>query len=155
MHRVITTREGMEDILLRADICFVGITDLEGNPYVIPMSFGYKEGVIYLHSGNEGSSLDMLRHNNRVCITFSVDHTLVYQDVQIGCSYSMKSKSLVCRGAVTFIDDIQEKREALNIIMKHYTNYSVRYSDPAVRNVCVWKVTIDKMTAREYSPNRH
>lgn len=48
---IIENKEQVEEIISRCDICFVGITDLEGNPYVIPMNFGYQDGVIYLHSG--------------------------------------------------------------------------------------------------------
>ena len=66
---IIENKEQVEEIISRCDICFVGITDLEGNPYVIPMNFGYQDGVIYLHSGPTGSSIDMLARNNRVCIT--------------------------------------------------------------------------------------
>lgn len=51
------------------DVCFVGIVDMEGNPYVVPMNFGYEDGIIYLHSGPEGSKVEMLEHNN-VCIGF-------------------------------------------------------------------------------------
>ena len=75
---IIENKEQVEEIISRCDICFVGITDLEGNPYVIPMNFGYQDGVIYLHSGPTGSSIDMLARNNRVCITFSVEPTNRY-----------------------------------------------------------------------------
>ena len=148
---VIKAREEMEDILSRASVCFVGITDLEGNPYVLPMNFGYKDGIVYLHSGPTGSSIDMLKANNHVCITFSVGDELVYQDVQIGCSYRVKAASVICRGQVAFVDDMDEKRQILSILMKHYTDYPVRYSDPAVRNVCIWKVKAEIMTGRRYA----
>ena len=115
-----------------------GITDLEGNPYVVPMNFGYENGIIYLHSGPEGSKLEMLEHNNNVCITFSVGHKLVYQHEKVACSYSMRSESAMCRGQVEFIEEIDEKRRALDIIMRHYTDSEFNYSDPAVRNVKVW-----------------
>ena len=59
---IIENKEQVEEIISRCDICFVGITDLEGNPYVIPMNFGYQDGVIYLHSGPTGSSIDMLKY---------------------------------------------------------------------------------------------
>lgn len=67
---IIEDQQRVEEIISRCDICFVGITDQEGNPYVIPMNFGYQEGVIYLHSGPTGSSIDMLERNNNVCIHF-------------------------------------------------------------------------------------
>jgi nitroimidazol reductase NimA-like FMN-containing flavoprotein (pyridoxamine 5'-phosphate oxidase superfamily) len=148
---IIRAREEMEDILSRASVCFVGICDLEGNPYVIPMNFGYSDGVVYLHSGPTGSSIDMLKQNNKACITFSVGDELVYQDIQIGCSYRVKAASVMCRGKVSFIDDMEQKRRALGILMKHYTDYAVRYSDAAVRNVCIWQVPVDSMTGRRYA----
>ena len=38
---IIEDQQRVEEIISRCDICFVGITDQEGNPYVIPMNFGY------------------------------------------------------------------------------------------------------------------
>lgn len=141
----------MEEILSRCDVCYVGITDLAGDPYVIPMNFGYRDGVIYLHSGPTGSCLTMLECHNRVCITFSIDHELVFQHPQVACSYRMKAKSLLCRGTVRFPEDPEEKRNALDIIMHHYSSRSFTYSDPAIRNVKVWEVPIEQMTAKEYA----
>lgn len=148
---IIEDQQRVEEIISRCDICFVGITDLEGNPYVIPMNFGYRNGVIYLHSGPTGSSIDMLAHNNRVCVTFSVDHELVFQHPKVACSYRMKAKSVICRGHVEFIEDMDHKREALNIIMKQYSSREFIYSEPAVRNVKIWEIPIDQVSAKEYA----
>ena len=147
---IIEDKQRVEEIISRCDICFVGITDQEGNPYVIPMNFGYQEGVI-LHSGPTGSSIDMLKRNNNVCITFSTDHELVFQHPKVACSYRMKAKSVICRGKVGFIEDMDSKREALNIIMKHYSSREFVYSDPAVRNVKIWEIPISSVTAKEYA----
>ena len=111
---IIEDKQRIESIILHCDACFVGITDLEGNPYVVPMNFGYENGIIYLHSGPEGSKLEMLEHNNNVCITFSVGHKLVYQHEKVACSYSMRSESAMCRGQVEFIEEIDEKRKTPN-----------------------------------------
>ena len=107
---VIEDKQRIESIILQADACFVGITDLEGNPYVVPMNFGYENDTLYLHSGPEGGKIEMLQHNNNVCITFSLGHKLVYQHKQVACSYSMRSESAMCRGKVEFIEDMEENR---------------------------------------------
>ena len=138
----------IESIIARCDACFVGISDLEGNPYVIPMNFGYADDVIYLHSSPEGEKIEMLERNNNVCITFSAGHKLVYQHEKMACSYSMRSDSVMCRGKVRFIEDMDEKRHALDIIMRNYTKNDFTYSDPSVRNVKVWQVHIERITAK-------
>ena len=33
---IIEDKQRIESIILHCDACFVGITDLEGNPYVVP-----------------------------------------------------------------------------------------------------------------------
>lgn len=43
---VIEDKQRIESIILQADACFVGITDLEGNPYVVPMNFGYENDTL-------------------------------------------------------------------------------------------------------------
>jgi hypothetical protein len=50
-----------------------------------------------------------------------------------------------------FIEDMDSKREALNIIMKHYSSREFVYSDPAVRNVKIWEIPISSVTAKEYA----
>lgn len=143
-------KQRMETIINSCETCFVGITDLAGNPYVIPMNFGYKEGILYLHSGPEGSKIDMLVRNNRVCITFCCNHDLVWQSPQMACSYSMRSESVICRGKVEFVEDLEEKRRCLDIIMHHYTDNEFGYSDPSVRHVKVWQVNVEKMTGKAF-----
>ena len=45
----ITELTEIEAIICKCPYCTVGITDLEGNPYVVPMNFAYRDGIIYLH----------------------------------------------------------------------------------------------------------
>jgi len=146
----ITELTEIEAIIRKCPYCTVGITDLEGNPYVVPMNFAYRDGIIYLHSGPEGSKVTIAEKHPRVCITFCEGHELVYMHRQVACSYSMKSRSVICHGNVRFIEDMDEKREALDIIMRQYTSDEFKYSEPAVRNVKVWEVKIGKMTCRSF-----
>ena len=143
-------KEAIEEILAKCDVYFVGMCDLDNRPYVIPMNFGYRDGVIYLHSAPTGHHIDILNHNNQVCVTFSTDHELVFQHPKVACSYRMKAKSVICRGKVEFIEDLTEKREVLDIIMQHYSNREFEYGDPAVKNVKIWSVPIDEVSAKEY-----
>ena len=65
----ITDTAQIEEIIRKCPYCMVGITDAEGHPYVIPMNFAYENGVIYLHSGPEGSKVELATLHPRVCIT--------------------------------------------------------------------------------------
>lgn len=149
----ITDRKEIESIIGMCDICFLGITEADGTPYVIPMNFGYANGEIILHSGPHGKHLSLLELSNRVCVTFCSDRKLLYQHPDVACSYSMNSKSVVCKGVVTFIDDLSEKETAMNLLMKNYTDRPFKYSAPALMNVKIWRVTVDEMTAKAFGQN--
>src|SRR5574344_233462 len=107
-----TSLEDIEAIIRKCDICFVGMADAEGTPYVLPMNFGYSDGCIYLHSAQEGRSISILKKNPKVCITFSTDHELVFQSPEVACSYRMRSKSVICWGNVRFEEDFDKKAKA-------------------------------------------
>lgn len=145
-----TDKEFIESVIRHSDVCYVGMADTDGTPYVLPMNFGYQDGRIYLHSASEGRSISIIERNPRVCITFSTDHALVFQHPDVACSYRMRSKSVIAWGRVIFEDDFDKKREALDRIMQQYSDKHFRYSDPAVRNVKIWIVELDEITCKEF-----
>ncbi len=149
----ITEKSEIESIINQCDICFVGFVEADGTPYVIPMNFGYSDGEIILHSAPEGKHLKLLELNNSICVTFCSNRKLVYQHPDVACSYSMTSKSVLCKGKVTFVDDLAEKEKLMNLLMKNYTDREFRYSTPALRNVKVWRVKVDEMTAKAFGQN--
>ena len=122
--------EQIESVLKQCSICFVGMADTDGTPYVIPMNFGYKDGTLYLHSAQEGRSISILNRNPRVCISFCPTTELAYQNVEVACSYRMRASSV--------------------ILMKQYTDRPFTYGRPAVLNVKIWRVDIDEISCKEF-----
>ena len=146
----ITNPTEIEEIIRRCPYCMVGLTDEEGNPYVVPMNFAYEAGTIYLHSGPDGGKIEMARRHPQVCIPFCEGHELVYMHQQIACSYSMKSRSVICRGMVRFITEMEEKRRVLNLLMRQYTDNECRMAEPAVRNVLIWEIKVEQMSCKSF-----
>jgi nitroimidazol reductase NimA-like FMN-containing flavoprotein (pyridoxamine 5'-phosphate oxidase superfamily) len=150
----ITDTEHIRSIINQAPVCYIALVDEDGAPYALPMNFGYDGTYFYLHSGQEHSALPHLRRDPRICLTLSTPGTLTYRDAQVGCSYSMKSESIVVQGTVDFPEDLAEKRSCLDILMRHYTENAVSYGDPAVRNIILWRITPLKLSARSFG-NRY
>ena len=149
-NRKITLKEEIERIIKKCDVCNVAMVDPDGRPYVIPMNFGYKNNCIFLHSSQKGKKIDILKQNNSVCVSFSTDHLLRWQSEKVACSYSMKYRSVLAYGKVEFVTEQEDKIDALNEIMKQYTDREYKYSDPSVKEVMVFKVNIQKLEGRAY-----
>lgn len=149
-NRELTFKPELEEIINKCEVCNLAMVDEEGKPYVIPMNYGYHDDVIYLHSARQGKKIDILKKNPSVCVSFSTDHQLNYVNEEVACSWSMKYKSVLAYGKVEFIDDMEEKREALDHIMANYSDRKFNYNDPAVKDVQPFKVVVEKMDGRAY-----
>ncbi len=146
----IEERERIEAVIRSCKVCFVGMADEECRPYVLPMNFGYEDGVIYLHSAQDGRSIRTMEKNPRICVTFCSDPELIRQHPDVACSYRMKAGSVICEGEVEFEDDFAEKEKALHIIMRQYVDKKFTYSVPAVNNVKIWKLRMGSVGAKEF-----
>ena len=146
----ITDKQEISETIAKCKICFLAMVQPDGTPYIIPMCFGFKDGVFYFHSGKEGSKLDFLSKNPNVCISLNDGEKIVCQHPDVACSYSMASRSVVAKGEAVFVDDYEEKVKALNIIMQHYTNRAFKYGLPAVNNVCIWKVEAAEISCKSF-----
>lgn len=140
----------IEEIIQKCNVCNIAMIDSLNKPYVIPMNFGYDNKTVYLHGAPSGKKIEILKYNKDVCVSFSTDHELRFQSEGVACSYSMKYRSVIANGKVEFIESSEEKIKALNIIMKNYTERSFNYNKPAVRDVNVFKVNIEKIEGRVY-----
>ena len=150
----ITEKEEIEKILSELNTCFVGMNEEDGSPYVIPMNFGYVDGSIILHSGPHGKHLDLLAKDNRVCVTFCTENNkLMWQHPDVACSYSMASKSVLYKGRIEFIEDVNEKERLIKIFMKNFIPREFTISAPAIRNVKVWVLHPEMVTAKVFGQN--
>jgi uncharacterized protein len=144
-----TDKKAIEDIIRDCQVCYVGMVDKNNTPYVVPFNFGYDEGYIYLHSAREGRKMDILKNNNRVCVTFSTGHELRHQSEGVACSYSMKFRSVMAFGHVEFIEQVDRKVEILNKVMLHYTGKEFTYNAPSLQEVATYRVVIEEMTGKK------
>jgi uncharacterized protein len=67
---VITDLDEIVAILDEAMVCRIGLAD-GSDPFVVPLSFGYEDGVVCIHSAPEGKKIAMMAKNSRCC--FEVD----------------------------------------------------------------------------------
>jgi uncharacterized protein len=148
--RAISEKQELVDVIQHCQYCHLSMVDAEGNPYVIPMNFGFKDDVVYLHGAQHGKKIEILKKHPAVCINFTTDHLLRYQNEQVACSWSMKYRSVLCYGQAEFIMEPEDKIAAFHIVMAQYTKGEFKFNPPSIREVCVWKVKVAKFEGRAY-----
>ena len=149
-NRPIISKTENESVIRKCQSCNIAMVDPEGKPYVIPMNFGFDGNYVYFHGSANGKKVDVLKNRADVCISFSTDHELRYVNEEVACSWSMRYRSVLVYGKAEFVEDPEEKINCLNIIMAHYADRKFEYNAPAIREVMVFKVGVDKMDGRAY-----
>ena len=147
-HRFLTDRSEMEEIIRKCKVCHIAMVDAEGMPYLLPFNFGYENGTIYFHSSMAGKKMEILTLHPNVCVEFSTDYLLRFQSEQVGCSYTMKYRSVLAYGKVEFIEDPEHKTNIMNTVMKNYASGEFTYNQPSMNEVSCWIVKINKMEGK-------
>jgi uncharacterized protein len=142
----ITEKSEIESTIRESSVCRLGLAD-DGRPYIVPLCFGYRNNTLYFHSAKEGRKIEVLKKNNQVCFEFDIDSEV--KSGKMACAWGMKYRSVIGYGTATLIDDPQEKRAALDIIMAQYADGAFEYSQKQFDQALVIKVDISKMTGKK------
>ena len=145
----IENREEIEQVIRACKTCYLAMSEND-LPYVLPMNFALDGDSVILHSAQSGRMWETLQKNPKVCINWILGEELAWQDIQVGCSYRVKSKSVLVEGPVEFVEDYDEKYRCLKLIMKQYSDRDFEFNVPAVNNVGIIKVQINKISAKEF-----
>jgi len=137
----------IDAILQAAPVCRIAMAE-GGSPYIIPVNFAVNNSHLYFHCAQLGKKIDLLRNNTAVCFEVDIPGDLVMGEA--ACSWGMKYKSVIGFGQAFFIEGADEKKKALNILMKKYAGRdSFAYADDALDKVLVIGVRIEKLSGKQ------
>ena len=145
----ITDEAQIREILDTAKVLHLGLC-VDNEPYVVPMNYGYtiEDGklVVYLHSAVQGRKLDMIRANPKVFIEMDCDRQPFESEKP--CQYGLAYSSLMGRGTARVIEDVEEKIEAMRLLMKTQTRKDFTFNERLVSIVAVIRVDVEEYTAK-------
>ncbi|MHC1631759.1 MAG: pyridoxamine 5'-phosphate oxidase family protein [Methanotrichaceae archaeon] len=133
------SKEECEDLLSKSR---VGRLCLSTNdiPYVVPLSYVYSDGVIYLHSGLKGKKLEMAKENPKIC--FEVDSL-----------EKNRWKSVVILGNAKLSDSLETKQKVFDMFIKSkmggHAGKAFKREDLEKMPMCIWEIGIEEMTGRK------
>jgi nitroimidazol reductase NimA-like FMN-containing flavoprotein (pyridoxamine 5'-phosphate oxidase superfamily) len=114
--RGVYDREAANCILDEGFICHVGFA-VDGQPFVIPTSYGRKDSNLYIHGSAASRMLRQMKEGAAVCVTVTLLDGLVL--ARSVFNHSMNYRSVVILGKAALVDDPEEKLEALRLLSEH------------------------------------
>lgn len=145
VEREIKDRAELEDVIRKAEVCHLAMVD-DGRPYIVPMNFGYREGVFYFHCAREGRKLEVLRDNPQVCFEMEAGVHLMKGDA--ACGWSTSYESVIGWGIAEIIMDEHEVRAGLEVLMSHYTAGPYDFDQRSLSLTALIKVKVERMTGK-------
>lgn len=148
--REVTDREKIKSIILNCHCCRLGFVD-EGEVYIVPLNFGFAEKeekmIFYFHGAKEGRKIELIHKSPSV--GFELDRNCEIIEGETACGYSARYQSVIGNGVVSFVNDMDEKYEALQAIMHHYTGKdNWEFTEEMADRVCVFKLEVGKISCK-------
>src|SRR5688572_1865409 len=139
----------LKAILDEALVCHVGFV-AEGQPFVIPTSYGRVGDVLYLHGSPASRMLRALKDGVPVCVTVTLLDGLVL--ARSAFHHSMNYRSAVLLGTAVEVADPAERDLALKAIVDHIVPGrwdSIRWpNEKELRGTLVLRLPIDEASAK-------
>jgi nitroimidazol reductase NimA-like FMN-containing flavoprotein (pyridoxamine 5'-phosphate oxidase superfamily) len=114
--RAVYDRAAAYKILDEGFICHVGFV-VDGQPFVIPTSYGRVDDNLYIHGSSASRMLRNLDQGIPVCVTVMLLDGLVL--ARSIFNHSMNYRSVVILGTAVAVRDPEEKLEALRLLSEH------------------------------------
>ena len=143
----IANRKEIDAIIRKCEVCRIAMS-LDDRPYIVPVSFGYDGGAVYLHTAREGEKIKYFEKNNRICFEFE-HNANIRRDAEKACKWSFSFETVVGFGTINEITDPEQKKYALNRIMAQYSETEWEFDDNAVASTRTWKINVDSITGKK------
>lgn len=145
----ITDFKEIEEHIKSTNICRIAMVD-KGIPYVLPLNYGYDDGIIYFHSSHTGRKIDILKENNYVC--FEIESASQLITGPQACDWTTKFCSIIGYGKIEFENKKSEKIKALEILMRgHGATGKQIFRDKVVDKTLILKLKIESAVGKKSS----
>lgn len=150
--REIIDPKRIDEIIENCDCCRIALAD-DKVPYIVPLSFGYErvnnKSYFYFHCAREGHKIDLLKKNHNVGFELDTAHAL--GKAEIACKYTYMFQSVIGQGAISMVNDKQEKISGLQKVMKHYSHKSDwQFDDKILDMMLVLRLEVNEMSCKEH-----
>lgn len=134
-YRRMRNAEWAMEVFDRAPYVTVSMTRPDGSPYGLPLSVVRKDTTtFYFHCADEGEKIDCLRQNPTVSLSAVSRCTPKFEEDKQ--NFTEYYHSAVALGRISFVDDRQEKTEALRLLCKRFLpGYMTHFDDAIARSL--------------------
>ena len=149
--RQVTEQAKIDAVIESCDCIRLGLSAEEG-AYIVPMNFGYVPGIpakFYMHSAKEGRKVSLIGAGRKAGFELDCAHRL--GEAELGCKHTYFFRSVIGTGTIAPVEDAEEKKRALALIMAHYRkDRAFSFTDEQAASVAVFCLTVSELSCKEH-----
>lgn len=151
--REITDPQKIGEIISACECCRLGFCD-GGRAYIVPLSFGHAEEngrhVFYFHGAREGRKIDLIKQTGYA--SFEMDTHYKLNESETACGYSARFRSVMGGGRVSMVEEPEEKKAGLRVIMGQLTGRDQWEFDEKMLNAtAVFRLEVEELSCKEHA----
>ena len=148
--REITDKKVIEKFISEEQILRIAFFD-DGDIYIVPVNYGYlyenDKYTFYFHGAKAGRKYELCK--NKPVVGFEIDGRYKLLEGKMACDYSAAFQSVNGTGLLQLVDDVEEKKLGLNVLMKQTTHLSEwNYDDKMLEAVAVFRLDVHKLSCK-------
>ena len=144
--KAVTEAAAIEKILRAGTTCQLAFS-ADPVPYLVTLNYGYHDGNLYFHAAREGRKIELIRKHGQAAFTVALDLGLIKGEK--ACDWSVRFQSVVGHGPISLFESPEDKRQALDLFMSHYSGDDFSYPDKMIQATAVFKLEISSMTVKQ------
>ncbi len=137
----------IQEIFEKADIVRIGFS-IDNQAHIVPVNYGYRDHKLYIHSAGRGQKIQWIKQNNDICFEIEMPYEIITGEQ--ACDWTTKYRSIIGRGMISVITDVERKKEGLDIIMNAHGSPGVHtYDEAALSRMLIIEIDIKSFTAKQ------
>ncbi len=138
-------------VLAECRIVHLGFRDGE-RVYVVPVNYGYEYGngklVLYFHGAQAGLKFELAGTNPLA--GFEIDNGGVLGTDEDPCEYTEYFHSIIGSGRVSIVQDTEEKKRILTVLMECQAGKRFEFTDRMVAHVAIYRLDVEEFACKEH-----
>jgi nitroimidazol reductase NimA-like FMN-containing flavoprotein (pyridoxamine 5'-phosphate oxidase superfamily) len=146
------SEERLNDLLSRVQTGSLATLNPDCTPYNTPVHFVHMNEYIYVHGLPKGQKIDNIVRDSKVGFTAYDMQVLLLDENGKPCDTNTKYESAIATGSATLVENVEEKRMALQKVVEKYTPHlaNVPLPENMVRGTAVIRISITQLTGKFY-----
>lgn len=143
--RAITDRAEIDAILYEGKVMHLAMSH-DNHPFLVPLFYAYDGKAVYFHSASQGTKIEILKSNPRVCFEVSLDNGVIPSEK--ACDFEARHRTAIGMGVAVFVSEEEEKVRALDAIVGRFTEEKHTYPISILSHTTVVRIDIQSLKGK-------